>query len=147
MKIILLEDIRGKGKKDDIIEVASGYATHLIRNKQAVEASKGGLKKLDNQKAARDAENEKLKEEAIKNKEILEKKPLEFQLKVGSDGRVFKSISSKQIVERVQKDFGIKLDKRKFKTKDTVNSLGVTNVDIELFKGVVATIKVAIKEQ
>ncbi|MDF9866546.1 large subunit ribosomal protein L9 [Bacilli bacterium PM5-3] len=147
MKVILLEDVRGKGKKDDIIEVAGGFATHLIRNKQAIEASKGGVKKLDNQKAAREEENEKLKKEAMKNKEILERKPLEFKLNVGKDGRVFKSVSHKQIVDRVMSDFNIKLDKRKFKSKENINTLGTTNVDIELHKGVIATIKVAIKEQ
>ena len=147
MKIILLEDIKGKGKKDEIIEVASGFATHLIRNKQAVEASKGGVKKLDNQKAARIQEDEMLKQTALKNKEILEKKSLEFQLNVGKDGRVFKSVSHKQIIDKVLNEYNIKLDKRKFKHKESINSLGVTNVEIELHKGVIATLKVAIREQ
>ena len=147
MKVILLEDVRGRGKKDDIIEVASGFGMHLIREKKAIEASKGGLKKLDNQKVAREKEAEELKEQAIKNKDILEKKPLSFQLNVGKDGKVFKSVSHKQIVDRIMKEYNIKIDKKKFKTKDSINTLGVTNVEIELYKGVIATIKVAIKEQ
>lgn len=147
MKVILLEDIRGRGKKDEIIEVAGGFAMHLIREKKAVEASKGGMKKLDSQKEARALEVENQKEQALKDKVVLEKKPLEFQLKVGEGGRVFKSISHKQIIEKVYKDLNIKIDKKKFKNNDVINSLGTTNVDVELAKGVIATIKVHVKEQ
>lgn len=147
MKIILLEDIKKQGKKDDIIEVADGYGMHLIRNKQAVEASKGSVKILDKQKEAKKISAAKEEEEAIKIKNILEKKPLNFQLSVGKDGKVFKSISNKQIIDRIQSEYNIKVDKKKFKHKDNINVLGVTNVDVELYKGVIATIKVAIKEQ
>lgn len=147
MKIILLEDIKKQGKKDDIIEVADGYGMHLIRNKQAVEASKGSVKILDKQKEAKKISAAKEEEEAIKIKNILEKKPLNFQLSVGKDGKVFKSISNKQIIDRIQSEYNIKVDKKKFKHKDNINVLGVTNVDVELYKGVIVTIKVAIKEQ
>lgn len=147
MKIILLEDIRGRGKKDEIIEVAGGFGMHLIREGKAVEASKGGVKKLNTQINTRNKETEKLKEQAIKDKEILEQKPLEFQLKVGEGGKVFKSVSHKQIIDKIVKEYDIRIDKRKFKNKDVINSLGVTNVDVELHKGVIATIKVMVKEQ
>lgn len=147
MKVILIEDVRGRGKKDDIIQVADGFGMHLIRNKQAVEASKGGVKVLDAQKAAKQKAQENEKEEALKIKNLLEKKPLNFQLSVGKDGKVFKSISNKQIVDRIQSEYDIKIDKKKFKSKDNINTLGVTIVDIELFKGVIASVKIAIKEQ
>lgn len=147
MKVILLSDVKGKGKKDEIIEVAAGYGTHLIREKKAVEASKGGVKVLDNQKEKIQKENEELKKQALKDKVILEKKPLNFELKVGNDGRVFKSVSQKQIIDRILSDYNIKVDKKKIKTKDSINTLGVTNVEIELYKGVIAILKVAIKEK
>lgn len=147
MKVILIQDVKGRGKKDDIIEVADGFGMHLIRNRQAVEASKGGVKVLDKQLAEKKKAAENEREEALKVKEILEKKPLNFQLSVGKDGKVFKSISNKQIVDRIQSEYDIRIDKKKFKSKDNINTLGVTNIDIELYKGVVATIKVAIKEQ
>lgn len=147
MKVILIEDVKGRGKKDDIIEVADGFGMHLIRNKKAVEASKGGVKKLDRQIADKQKAVEIEKIEAEKTKALLEKKPLNFQLSVGKDGKVFKSISNKQIIERIKNEYGIKIDKKKIKSKDNINTLGITNVDIELFKGVIATIKVAIKEQ
>lgn len=147
MKVILLEDVKKQGKKDDIIEVADGFGMHLIRNKQAVEASKGSVKVLDKQIEAKKLSAEKEKEEAIKLKAILEKKPLNFQLSVGKDGKVFKSISNKQIIDRIQSELNIKVDKKKFKHKDNINVLGVTNVEIELYKGVIAIVKVSIKEQ
>lgn len=99
MKVILIQDVKGRGKKDDIIEVADGFGMHLIRNRQAVEASKGGVKVLDRQIADKKKAAENEKEQALKTKEILEKKPLNFQLSVGKDGKVFKSISNKQIVD------------------------------------------------
>ncbi|MDL2212183.1 50S ribosomal protein L9 [Erysipelotrichaceae bacterium OttesenSCG-928-M19] len=147
MKVILLEDVKGRGKKDDIIEVASGFGMHLIRENKAIEASKGGLKKLDAQKQAKEKEQNRQVEQAKEDKVVLEKKPLEFYLNVGKDGRVFKSVSHKQIIDKVMNDFGIKLDKKKFKNKEHINTLGITNVEIELAKGVVATLKIAIKEQ
>ncbi|MEG0283667.1 MAG: 50S ribosomal protein L9 [Erysipelotrichales bacterium] len=147
MKVILLEDVKGRGKKDEIIEVNGGFGMHLIREKKAIEASKGGVKVLDKQKEAKAKENEIKKEEAIKNKATLERKPLTFTLKVGAGGKVFKSISQKQIIDKILADFDIKIDKKMVKTKESISALGTTNIDIELFKGVIATIKVVVKEQ
>lgn len=147
MKVILLEDVKGKGKKDSIIEVAAGYGAHLIRNKQAIEASKTGLKILNQQHAQREQAQADLKKSAEKYKKVLEAKPLEFALKTGEGGRVFKSISLKHITEKVAQQYQIKLDKRKFIDKNNINSLGTTNVRIELYKGVIATIPVVIKSQ
>ncbi|MDR3215541.1 MAG: 50S ribosomal protein L9 [Bacilli bacterium] len=145
MKIILLDDIRGKGKKDEVIEVASGYAMHLIREHKAIDANKVTMSKLKNKQIAQENEDLRLEKEALANKIILEKKPLSFTLNVGKDGKVFKSVSHKQIVDRIFKDYSIKVEKKKFKSKDSINSLGTTKVAIELFKGVIATIDVVIK--
>lgn len=146
MKVILLTDVKGKGRKGDVVEVAGGFGAHLIRDKKAVEASKGGIKVLENHKLA---DENKVKEQiatANKNKDVLENKTLEFKLKAGKNGRVFNSVSTKQICDRVFNELDIKLDKRKFIDKESVSILGTTNVRIELHKGVVATIKVSIKE-
>lgn len=147
MKVILLEDVKGKGQKDSIIEVSAGYGSHLLRNKQAVEASKTGVKILQQQHARHEQEQADLKSKAEANKKIIEAKPLEFVLNTGAGGRVFKSVSLKHITEEVFKKYQIKLDKRKFIDKEPINSLGTTNVKIELFKGVIATIKVVIKSK
>ncbi|WP_423363277.1 50S ribosomal protein L9 [Mycoplasma sp. P36-A1] len=146
MKVILLQDINGKGKKDDIIEVAAGFANHLIRENKAVDANKDSVHKLDKQKKEKQKEREALKEQAEKNKKIIEAKPLEFMLKVGEGGRVFKSISHKQIMEKLREQYSIKLDKKKFLNKENINSLGTYNVELELFKGVKATLKVHVSE-
>lgn len=146
MKVILLQDVNGKGKKDEIIEVAPGFANHLIREGKAVDANKASVKELDKQKEAKQAEREALKADAEKNKKIIEQKPLEFKLKVGEGGRVFKSISHKQIMEKLREEYNIKLDKKKFLNKENINSLGTYNVELELFKGVKATLKVHVSE-
>ncbi|MGL4383001.1 MAG: 50S ribosomal protein L9 [Bacilli bacterium] len=146
MKIILLEDIKGKGKKDQIIDVASGYAMHLIKEKKALEASSGNVKVIAKKQ---DDALKKLEEdiEAAKaNQKLLEAKTIEFKLNVGKDGRVFKSVSSKQIVDHVLNKYQIKLDKRKFLDNVKINNLGVTKVKVELAKGVVATLNIHVKE-
>lgn len=147
MKVILLQDVRGKGKKDEIIEVAGGYGMHLIREKKAIEASKGGVKVLDQQAAKKDEEQRQIIEQAKKDKEILEKAKIVFQLKIGKDDKAFNSISHKQIMSKVLEDYNIKLDKRKFKSSETINRIGTFNVDVELAKGVIARMNIIIKEQ
>jgi large subunit ribosomal protein L9 len=145
MKVILLEDVKGKGYKDSVIEVPGGYGSHLIRNNQAIEASKTGLKILAQQHEKVAQEQARAKKTAEANKKILESRPLEFKLNTGQNGRVFKSVSSKHITEQVYQQFNIKLDKRKFLDKAAINTLGTTKVRVELFKGVIATLNVVIK--
>lgn len=147
MKIILLEDIRGKGKKDEVIEVADGFAMHLINQKKAVNASKGSMKVLAKQHEAKEKTLQELKEEALKNKKILENAKLNFQLNVGKDGKVFKSISHKQIINKVLSDYNIKLDKKKFKDNHVINSLGVHKIKVELAKDVDVVLNIQVKEQ
>lgn len=147
MKVILLEDIAKKGKKEDVIEVSAGYGMHLVREKKAVEFSKGSVKVLETKQKAKDDLEKELHDKAIANKKILEKKEIIFQLMVGENDKPFKSISPKQIVEKVMKDYNIKIDKRKFLNHNSINVLGITNVDVELTKNVVATLKIWIKKQ
>ncbi|MDR1781718.1 MAG: 50S ribosomal protein L9 [Bacilli bacterium] len=145
MKIILLEDVRGKGKKDDVIEVASGYALHLIRENKAIDANKKSMSNLKQAQQAKIDEDKRKEAQAKKDKVTLEKNKLNFTLNVGKDGKVFKSISHKQIIEKINSEFNIKVDKKMFRSNETINNLGTTKVDIELFKGVIATVDVVIK--
>lgn len=147
MKVILLQDIKGRGKKDDIIEVSGGFGMHLIREHKAIEASKGGVKILDQQAKKKEEEQHLLLEQAKKDKAILEKAKIIFQLKIGKDNKAFNSISHKQIINKVLDDYNIKLDKRKFKSSETINNIGTYHVDVELAKGVVAKLNVIVKEQ
>lgn len=142
MKVILKEDVKKVGKKGDVVDVADGYGrNYLIARGLAVAETKKSLEILDEQKAeaaAIEAENVKKAQETAAQ---MEKMMLQFTVKSGAEGRVFGSVSTKQIVEALNKQ-GIKVDKRKILDTNPIQSLGVSNVRIELHKGVIGTIRV-----
>jgi len=148
MKVILLSDVKNVGKKGDIKEVADGYARNfLLRGKLAVEATKTSLEILDkqNEDAKQKLDAQKTSAEELKGE--IEKLTLVFKIKAGKDGRVFGTVSTKQITEELSKKYEIKIDKRKFVDTDNLSSLGYHNIRVELFKGVIATIKVQLIEE
>ena len=141
MKIILIEDVRKQGKKGDIIEVADGYGNFLIKGKQAVLASQAGITKLNREKERKQQAEEDLINECNKIKEKLAKEIFKFKVKTGEQDRVFGSVSAKQIaLELNNKNY--KIDKKQIKINNALASLGCHNVDIELHKKVIATIRV-----
>ncbi len=152
MKIILLADVKGVGKKGQTIDAKDGYAkNYLIPRKLAVISTDTNQKILAKNNAAEDARQLALKEEAEALAKRLEHINVEFKAKVGSDGRMFGSISPKQIEEGLQKQWGITIDKRKFIDKYPANALGYTRLKIELYKGsageVTGTVNVHISEE
>lgn len=146
MKVILLEDVKNVGKKEQVVEVADGYARNfLIRNRKAVEASKTSLGILDNQKLQDDLKEKQRIAEAEILKEKLTKITLIFDVKTGEGGKVFGSVSTKQIAEKLQKDHGITIDKRKIVDNGAINTLGLNKISIDLHKTVSAQITVHLK--
>ena len=148
MKIILLEDVKNVGKKGEILEVADGYARNfLIRNRLAVEATAQSKLILEQQKQQKlDQEKEDIKNaEALKLK--LSELTLVFPVKTGENGKVFGSVSSKQIAEELLKKHKITIDKSKILDEGQFNTVGFYNVQIELYKQVIATIKIQLKAQ
>lgn len=147
MKVIFLKEVKGKGKTGEVKDVSEGYArNYLFPNKLAVEANKGNLKQLEAKKAGEQKQAEKEYEEAVVLKEKLEKLEVNLQAKAGEGGRLFGSITSKQIVEALKKD-KISIDKRKLELNDPIRTLGYTNVPVKLHPKVTATLKVHVKEQ
>ena len=148
MKVILTQDVKKVGKKGEIVNVADGYGQNfLIKNKLAVLATTHGKEIVaQNKEKARlqDLENKKNAEEL---KKVLEGITLEFQLSSGKDGKTFGSVSTKNIVEELQKTHNIKVDKRKFINARPIQALGYTQLKIELYKDVIATIKVHLSEK
>lgn len=143
MKVIMLEDVKKVGKKDEIIEVSQGYANNfLIRQKKAVEATPENLKNLEFTLGKRQEKRNEEIEKAKKVKKELEAKKFEFKLKLGNNGNVFGKISTKEIVKHLKEE-GFEVDRKKIKT-DGINHLGDEKVDIELDKEVIATIKITI---
>ncbi|MCI6357976.1 MAG: 50S ribosomal protein L9 [Erysipelotrichaceae bacterium] len=147
MKVILLQDVKKVGKKGETIEVTDGYATNfLLPRRLAVNATKRSVEILDKQKEDARILDEQNRKNAEELKEKLKTITLEFTCKTGKDGKLFGSVSSKQVVEMLKSKYGISIDKRKFVDKETVNTLGVTILKNELYKGVVAEIKVHVSE-
>lgn len=141
MRVILLEDVKKQGKKGQTINVKDGYGNYLITNNLAVLETKGSKAVLDKQnKDAKDAED-KLISECNNIKDKLAKMTLDFKVKVGKNDQVFGTVSTKQIASEL-KNKGIDIDKRKIKIDVPINTLGITEVEIELHKKVIAKVKV-----
>lgn len=147
MKVILLQDVKKVGKKGETIEVSDGYAANfLIPKRLAVKVSEKSVQILEKQNEDARIAYENAKNDALKLKEQLSGVTVEFTLKTGANGKVFGSISFKQIEEQLKAKHGLVIDKRKFITKGPVDSLGVTKLEIELFKGVVGIVTVHVGE-
>ena len=143
MKVILQADIKGVGKKNEIINAADGYARNfLLPKKLAVEANVENMSKLkaenDSKKYKKDMEKEEAKKIADKMSKIM----LTIEVKTGENGKVFGGISAKEISENLEKQHNIKVDKKKIDLKETIKVLGMQTVEIKLFEGVIGKIKI-----
>jgi large subunit ribosomal protein L9 len=142
MRVILKEDVKKVGKRGEIVEVSDGYGRNfLIARNLAVPESKKSLEILGEQKKEEAAEEAAEVEKAKEVAKVLEKTVLEFRVKSGDKGRVFGSVSTKQIVEELRKK-EIRVDKRKIIDTYPISSLGTTKVKVELHHGVIGTINV-----
>ncbi|HHU59837.1 TPA: 50S ribosomal protein L9 [bacterium] len=147
MKVILLKDVKKVGKKNQIVEVSNGYANnYLIPNKLAVAVTKTSLDIKKGEEDEIKKEQEALKQEALKIKEQLNNIEIVIGTKIGQEGKIFGSISSKMIVDQLKKEFDISIDKRKFIGFENINQLGYTKIKVELYKGVIGEIKVQVIE-
>lgn len=148
MKVIFLKDVKGKGKKGEVKNVSDGYArNYLLKNNLAEEATPANLKAWEARKRKNAELEQKEKEEAIQLKETLEKITVEIKAKAGDGGRLFGSITSKQIADTLAKQHGYKVDRRKMELEQPIRSLGYTNVPVKLHPEVSGTIKVHVVEE
>ena len=142
MEVIFIKDLKNQGKKGQVKKVKDGYAeNYLIKNGYAVKKTKENLSKLNHEIAKKEKENEENKNKAEKMKQTLSKETIEFKVKTGVGDKVFGSISVKQIKDELQKR-GYKIEKSQVEIINTIQSLGFHNVNINLYPGIVATIKV-----
>ena len=147
MKVILLKDVKGIGKKQAIVNVKDGYgANYLIPNKLAVMYSERSNEILSIQKQTELDNIEKAKQEAREAAKKLEGITLEFTARGRGDGRMFGTISTKQIQEELKAKHGIEIDKRKFIDKQLVDHFGYSKLTIELYKGITGVVTILVKE-
>ena len=146
MKVIFIKDLKKQGKVNEIKEVSDGYATNfLIKNGYAVKYTKTSSAILDKDIEEKRNIDEKNKNKALEIKKDIEKITLEFKV-ASNKGKVFGSISSKQIVEELNK-LGIKIDKKMIASNNAIKSLGVHIIDINLYKNVIAKLNVKVTEK
>lgn len=147
MKVILVKDLRGKGKKGDLIDVASGYGNYLLTSKQAIEASSANIRALEEEKTKQEKQSEMEIQEALNQKEAIEAHSIKIYVKIGENGKLFGAVSSKQIADEYKKGYNIDIDKRKIELEDNIHSLGAYQIPVRLHKDVSATIDLQVLEE
>lgn len=148
MKIILLQDIAGTGKKGEVKEVKDSYARNcLIKKKLAVEATNENLNHLEGQKASAQHKLDVEAANAQKIKDTIDGKTLKFAAKAGQGGKLFGSVTGKDISALIKKEYGFDVDKRKISTRTDIKSFGTFEVEAKLFTGIVAKFNVNVVEE
>ena len=143
MKVILKADIKGVGKKDEVINASDGYARNFLFPKNlAVEANKENMAKLKAKQDSAKYQKDKEKEEAIKVADKLSKILLKIKVKAGENGKIFGGVTAKEISEQLEKQYGFKIEKKKIELKETIKTIGIFNIDLKLYEGVSGKLKV-----
>ena len=143
MKVILKADIKGVGKKDEVINASDGYARNFLFPKNlAVEANSENMSKLKAKQESNAFKKSKEKESAMELAQKLERILLKVQVRTGENGKIFGGVSSKEIAENLNKDYKYVVDKKKIDLKEPIKELGTKTVDIKLYEGVIAHLKV-----
>ena len=145
VKVILKADIKGVGKKDEIINASDGYARNfLFPKKLAVEANNENISKWKAKQQSAQYQKQQEKEEAMKIADKLSKISIRIQVKAGENGKIFGGVSSKEISELLEKQYQIRVDKKKIDLKVPIKTLGIRTVEIKLFEGIIGKVKVDI---
>ncbi|AFQ46429.1 50S ribosomal protein L9 [Desulfosporosinus meridiei] len=143
MKVILQADVKGTGKKGQILEVADGYARNfLFPKKLAVEATTGNINDISHKKAVEERRKVKEKEDAVLLGNKLSALKVEVKTKTGEGGRLFGSVTSKEIADALKKQHGVEIDKRKLDLKEPIKALGSYEVNVKVHPEVIAKLQV-----
>lgn len=145
MKVILTQDVKGQGKKDQVIEVSDGYARNfLLPKKLAVPADNSALNDVKNKEAAKQHKLDVEKAEAMATAEKLKSITVKFEYAAGPDKKLYGSVTAKDIAEALKKDYGIDIDKRKITLNENIKSFGNFTADVKLFTGVSGKINILV---
>lgn len=146
MKVILLADVKGQGKKGELINTSDGYARNfLFPRKLAKPADAGSIKEIETKKESEAFHLAEEKKKALQTKEFLSDKQLIYVTTGGSDGRLYGAVTAKDISEKIETELGLKIDKRNITVSDTIKTVGEYTVKIKLFQGINADLKLIVK--
>ena len=147
MKVVLLADIKGVGKKDEVKEVSDGYARNfLFKKKLAIEADAKALNEIKNKEASRQHKIEVEKAEATALAKKLETTVVKIVAQGGTDGRLYGSVTAKDVAEKLEKDHGIVIDKRKLNLPEPIKTHGTYNAEVKLYADIVGKVTIKVTE-
>lgn len=146
MKVILLKDIKGTGKKDQTIEVSDGYGrNYLLPRKLAVEATSEALNAIEKSKSAAKHREDVKKDEAEQAARSLKGKNVTVKVRAGENGRLYGSITTQEIADALKAQHGVELDKRKIELDEKVTSVGQTTITLKMYAGVATKMNLIIE--
>lgn len=147
MKVILKADVKGNGKKGEIINVSDGYARNFLFPKGlAVEANAQAMNEYNNAVSSKEHHEQVLKDEALKNKKILDAGSVTIKAKAGAGGRLFGSVTSKEIAAEIKNTLKLDIDKKKIVLDSDIKAFGTFTVPVKLYSGISAELKVIVCE-
>ena len=142
MKVVLKQDVKGTGKKGELVEVADGYARNfLLKRGLAIPADAGAMNELKNREAA------KAYRLAEEQKAAIDGKTVKLTAKAGTNGKLFGSVTAKEIAEGIEKQLGVTLEKRKVVLKDDIKAFGSYTIEVKIYNGVSANVFVVVGEE
>ncbi len=145
MKVILKQDIKGVGRKNEVINASDGYARNFLFPKNlAIEVNAENMNKLNSQNEAKQYQKGVEREQAKEIAKMLETITLQIKVQAGENGKIFGSVSAKEITENLENQYKIKIDKKKIDLKEAIKTVGVTTVSVKLYEGVTGKIKIEV---
>ena len=147
MKVVLKQDVRNLGKKGELVETSDGYARNfLFPRNLAAEADNKAMNELKNAESSKQFKIDTQIKQATASKNKLEGQVFKMTAKAGSNGRLFGSVTSKEIAQEIKKQYAISVDKRKVTLDTDIKAFGTYNATVQLYNGIVANIKVQVTE-
>ena len=147
MKVVLLQDVKSIGKKGELVNVSDGYARNfLLPRKLAKEANAQAMNELKNAEAAKEFKIKTETEQAQKNADAVKGKTIKIYAKAGQAGKIFGSVTPREIAEEIGKQLGVEVDKRKIALESDIKAFGSYNFDVKFYNGITATMTVAVCE-
>ncbi len=148
MKVILLADVKGKGKKDQVVEVPDGYArNYLLAKKLAIAADAKALNELKGREASKQHKHDVEKAAAVETAKQLESITLVLSRKAGVDNKLYGAVTTKEITQQLKQEYGIEVDKKKLSMDTPIKAFGTYKIKAKLFSDVVATVTVQVTEE